>query len=150
MNEWNAEVRRRAWRYAVVLALAGWWGALTFYGAVVVPEGTWQLGSQTQGLVTQQVTRTLNVLGVVVAAISLSHVKRADSRWAWAAWIVFVACQATLFGVHAWLSQLLESSADRSWFYDVHRIYLLTTAVQWGAGPVLLWKILNCSHHAPS
>jgi hypothetical protein len=63
----------------VVLALAGWWGALTFYGAVVVPEGTEQLGSQTQGLVTQQVTRTLNLIGVAAAALSFVELRRCDA-----------------------------------------------------------------------
>src|SRR5947207_1343890 len=59
------------WRFVVILALASWWGALTFYGVVVVPAGTEQLGSQTQGLVTQQVTRTLNLIGVALIGLSV-------------------------------------------------------------------------------
>jgi hypothetical protein len=134
-------------RYLVVVALAGWWGALTFYGLVVVPEGTEQLGSQTQGLVTQQVTRTLNFLGVAVAVLLFFELRRTGTRGAWLAWFVFLICQTALFGVHAWLSALLQpvngAAVDRRWFYDVHRIYLLTTAVQWGVGPWLLWRILQ-------
>src|SRR5258708_24657032 len=95
--------RRDLLRYAVVLALAGWWGALTFYGLVVVPEGTEQLGSQTQGLVTQQVTRTLNLMGVAVAALVFFELRRSGTWPAWGAWLVFLCCQAALFGVHAWL-----------------------------------------------
>ena len=132
-----------AWRFVVVLALGAWWGALTFYGAVVVPEGTEQLGSQTQGLVTQQVTRTLNLIGVAAAALSFVELRRCGARRAWAAWLVFVFCQAALFGIHSWLSKLLATGADRRWFYDVHRIYLFTTAAQWGAAPFLLWTILR-------
>ncbi len=127
------------WRCAVVLAVAGWWGALTFYGLVVVPEGTDQLGSQTQGLITQQVTRTLNLVGVAVAAMLFFELRRAGGRLAWGAWVVFVACQIALLGVHAWLSDLLATGADRRWFYDVHRIYLFATAAQWGVAPYLLW-----------
>ncbi len=129
-------------RYAAALALAGWWGALTFYGAVVVPEGTDQFGSQAQGLVTQQVTRTLNLIGVAVAILSYVALRPPVATSAWAAWLAFVVSQAVLFGVHAWLSGLLKSGAGREWFYNVHRIYLLTTAVQWCAAPYLLWSIL--------
>lgn len=131
------------WRCAVVLSVAGWWGALTFYGLVVVPEGTEQLGSQTQGLITQQVTRTLNLVGVTVAALLFFELRRAGSRLAWGVWFVFVACQISLFGVHAWLSHLLANGTDRRWFYDVHRIYLCATAAQWSVAPYLLWVIVR-------
>jgi hypothetical protein len=135
------------WRYIVVLTLAGWWGALTFYGMVVVPAGTEQLGSQTQGLVTQQVTRTLNLVGDVLIGLLFFELRRSGSRSKWAAWIVFAACQIVLYGVHAWLSALLlpatGKSVDWPWFYDVHRIYLLATALQWGLGLFLLWGIVS-------
>jgi hypothetical protein len=135
------------WRYVVVLTLAGWWGALTFYGMVVVPEGTEQLGSQTQGLVTQQVTRTLNLVGDVVIGLLFFELRRSGSRGKWAAWIVFSVCQAVLYGVHAWLSALLVpatgQSVDWRWFYDVHRIYLLATALQWALGVFLLWGVVS-------
>jgi hypothetical protein len=133
-------------RFILVMALAGWWGALTFYGLVVVPEGTEQLGTQTQGLVTQQVTRALNLVGVAVAVLLVFELRRSGSRGKWIAWFVFFACQAALYGVHGWLSALLQpangAAVDRLWFYDVHRIYLLITALQWGIGPWLLWAIL--------
>jgi hypothetical protein len=133
-------------RFVVILALASWWGALTFYGMVVVPAGTEQLGSQTQGLVTQQVTRTLNLIGVAVTGLLFFDLLRSGTRTAWALWGTFVICQIVLFVVHIWLSGLLApaagSSVDWSWFYDVHRIYLVTTAVQWGAGLWLLWCVI--------
>jgi len=147
----NAERKRwppiaDVWRFIVVLTIAGWWGALTFYGAVVVPEGTEQLGSQIQGLVTQQVTRTLNLVGDAVIVLLFFELRRTGTRGRWAAWITFVVCQIVLYAVHAWLSALLQpaegQSVDRVWFYDVHRIYLLTTAVQWAIGPWLLWGVL--------
>jgi len=141
------------WRYVVVLTLAGWWGGLTFYGMVVVPEGTAQLGSQTQGLVTQQVTRTLNLIGVAVIGLLVFELKRSGTRSTWAAWVVFSVSQVVLFGVHAWLSALLEPATDKSvdwrWFYDVHRIYLIATALQWGAGLWLLWGVVRGAGSMP-
>jgi hypothetical protein len=131
------------WRFIVIMALASWWGALTFYGMVVVPAGTEQLGSQIQGLVTQQVTRTLNLIGAALIGLLFFDLLRSGARTEWALWGTFVVCQIVLFIVHIWLSGLLApaagSSVDWSWFYDVHRIYLVTTAVQWGAGLWLLW-----------
>ncbi len=145
------------WRFIVCLTLAGWWGALTFYGMVVVPEGTDQFGSQAQGLVTQQVTRTLNLIGDAVIVLLFFELWRQGTRSRWAAWSVFLICQIVLYVVHAWLSSLLAPPAgqtvDRSWFYDVHRIYLLTTAVQWALGPWLLWGVIareNAPPHSES
>ncbi|HLJ11633.1 MAG TPA: hypothetical protein VKU82_10605 [Planctomycetaceae bacterium] len=136
-------IGRDLWRCALVLTIAGWWRALTFYGLVVVPEGTEQLGSQTQGLVTQQVTKTLNLVGIAVAGSLVIELRRWGSRWAWSAWAIFLGCQLVLFGVHVWLSDLLATGADRRWFYDVHRIYLFATAVQWGVAPYQLWQVLR-------
>ena len=136
-------IGRDAWRFALVLTIAGWWGALTFYGLVVVPEGTDQFGSQTQGLVTQQVTKTLNLVGMAAAVLLVFELKRWGTRWEWSVWSIFLGCQLALFGVHAWLSDLLATGADRRWFYDVHRVYLFATAVQWGAAPYLLWQVLR-------
>ena len=134
------------WRFILILALGSWWGALTFYGMVVVPTGTEQLGSQTQGLVTQQVTRTLNLMGVAVIGLVFFDLRRSGSRLRWALWGTFAACQLVLFYVHHWLSGLLApahgETVDWSWFYDVHRIYLLATAIQWGAGLWLLWFVI--------
>ena len=52
----RVELARRA---LVTVALAVWWGGLTFYGAVVVPVGTEVLGGAAeQGFVTQRVVNT--------------------------------------------------------------------------------------------
>ena len=134
------------WRYLVVVALASWWGALTFYGMVVVPAGTEILGSADQGRVTQQVTRTLNLVGVAVIVLLFFDQRRSATRLRWVVWLVFTVCQGALFAIHVWLSGLLEigteTPADYSHFYAVHRIYLFTTAAQWGAGLWLLWFVM--------
>jgi hypothetical protein len=152
MNEDGNQERRPwpagsdVWRFVLVLTLAGWWGALTFYGMVVVPEGTEQLGSQVQGLVTQQVTHTLNLIADTVIGLLYFELRRSGTRSKWIAWAIFAVCQIVLYGVHAWLSALLQpaggKSVDWPWFYDVHRIYLLATALQWGIGLYLLWVVL--------
>jgi hypothetical protein len=135
------------WRFLLALSVAGWWGALTFYGLVVVPAGTDLLGSQTQGLVTQQVTRTLNLLGVGLIVSLFFEFRRRSTPARWWVWGTFALCQAGLFAVHVWLSGLLESHTqpgfDWPHFYNVHRIYLIITAVQWGCGPWLLWSLLR-------
>jgi hypothetical protein len=102
------------WRFIVVLTLAAWWDALTFYGAVVVPKGTEQLGSQIQGLVTQQVTRTLNLVGDAVIVLFFFELRRSGTRGRWAAWITFLVCQIALYAVHAWLSALLQPADGQS------------------------------------
>lgn len=120
------------------VALAGWWGGLTFYGLVVIPEGTEQLGSLAQGLVTQRVTQTLNLIGVVVAVLLFVELLRSATRILWAAWFLFVVCQITLFIIHGRLSTMLEPGmeavVDHGRFYSVHRLYLLASAIQWFLG----------------
>lgn len=147
MSIWNSERAVVAWRFVLTLSLAGWWGALTFYGAVVVPEGTEQLGSQKQGLVTQQVTKILNLIGVAVIVLLFFELRRRGGRLNCFLWATFVICQAVLYGVHVWLSSLLhqgtEAGTDWPHFYNVHRIYLLTVAAQWGCGPWLLWNLVR-------
>lgn len=54
------------WRtFLLFQAWLAWQGGFFFYAAVVVPIGSDVLGSPiTQGFVTQEVTRWLNILGV--------------------------------------------------------------------------------------
>jgi uncharacterized membrane protein len=64
-----------------------WWGGLTFYSAIVVPIGTNVLqSSEQQGLVTQQVTKYLNALGLVAAVVL-----------AWNAWQYRAIAKTKLF-----------------------------------------------------
>lgn len=119
-----------------------WWGGLTFYAAIVIPIATESLGAETQGFVTQQVTRWLNVLTtawlVMVAIAAVRH----RSRWRWSLWTVLALCQFGLFVEHARLTSLMNFSTqaiaiDRARFYAEHQIYLWITVVQWLTG--LVW-----------
>lgn len=132
----------RLWHFAVDLLLCVWWGGLTFYAAIVIPIATESLGAETQGFVTQQVTRWLNVLTtawlVMVAIAAVRH----RSRWRWSLWTVLALCQFGLFVEHARLTSLMNFSTqaiaiDRARFYAEHQIYLWITVVQWLTG--LVW-----------
>jgi hypothetical protein len=134
-----------------------WWGGLTFYSAIVVPIGTNVLqSSEQQGLVTQQVTKYLNALGLVAAVVL-----------AWNAWqyraiaktklfrgllvgsLILFSTQLLLYGLHARLSDLLLHDADRAVFYSVHRVYLLAVGLQWLSGTIAivgviaLWRLVD-------
>ena len=132
----------RLWHFTVDLLLCLWWGGLTFYAAVVIPIATESLGAETQGFVTQQVTRCLNVLTtawlVMVAVDAVRH------RWRWSLWTVLALCQFGLFVDHARLTSLMNFSTqaiaiaiNRAQFYAEHQVYLWITVVQWLAG--LVW-----------
>jgi hypothetical protein len=91
-------------RILVVGAYAFWIGGLAFYGAVVIPIGTRVVGGHTvQGLVTQQVTRVVNVVAVPSLAVLLWNLLaelRAQSRLHRAAllatWCLMLGTQVVL------------------------------------------------------
>jgi hypothetical protein len=138
-------------RTAILVVMTLWWGGLTFYSAVVVPVGTEVLEStELQGLVTQQVTRYLNALGLLaVGAIIwiLLRLKGARSiaraKELLAIGATLLALQGGLYWLHGELGRQLIEDADREAFYNTHRIYLLFIAVQWGLGLMSLVQILK-------
>lgn len=134
-------------RFILTLFLAFWLGGLTFYALVVVPVGTRLLGSDQQGLITQQVTNYLNTAGVVTGLLLVVHAIN-TRHWALLACFgVFAAAQAGLLFMHVRLDRML--SGDVTGFYDVHRVYLLITAIQWLAGMAALWFILQKTRSCP-
>ena len=132
----------RLWRFTADLLFCLWWGGLTFYAAVVIPIVTESLGAETQGFVTQQVTRWLNALTTAWLVMVAVDAVRHRSRWCWSLWTVLTLCQIALFVDHARLTSLMDFSTqavaiDRARFYAEHQVYLWITVVQWLAG--LLW-----------
>lgn len=123
-----------------IMALAIWWGGLTFYALVVVPIGTDLFGSVQQGLVTQQVTNWLNGIGLGTLALLLWNVVVTRSRLLAATWLAMALSLGAVSLLHLRLDALLGGDAGTPSvepdFYDVHRVYLLITAVQWLAGAV--------------
>ena len=132
----------RLWRFTADLLFCLWWGGLTFYAAVVIPIATESMGAETQGFVTQQVTRWLNALTTVWLLMVAVDAVRHRSHWRWSLWTVLALCQIGLFVDHARLTSLMDFSTqaiaiDRARFYAEHQVYLWITVIQWLAG--LLW-----------
>lgn len=124
-------------------AFAVWLGGFTFYTAVVVPIGTDVLGSsRTQGFITQQVTNTLNLFGgiaifLMVVELLQTAPKRGRRihRLLAASVVVIGLLWAMLVGIHPLLDALLEPEhenvMDEVRFYEIHRIYLWSSTIQW-------------------
>jgi hypothetical protein len=141
-------------RYLVVIALMFWQGGFTFYAAVVVPIGTEVLGSTLrQGFITREVTRYINISAVAaLALLAWDMLAGRDPsrlrRWARAGvWVFMVLCQALLFALHPYLAGMMQVKGriihDPETFHDIHRVYLWTHTIQWGAGLVFLALMLS-------
>jgi hypothetical protein len=117
---------------------------LTFYALVVIPSGAAVVGDTTQGFITQRVTGWLNWIGVLALAALLPSLSR---RWMVGTWICMAMALAALFGIHARMDSLLDSEtmeiSNRAAFAAWHQRYLLATTVQWVAGMVHLWGVLQ-------
>ena len=144
---------RMAWLAQGWLAMALfviWWGGFTFYALVVVPTGHQVLHSTIrQGFITQSVTYRLNVLGVATLLMLLWHRcaqptadSRTNRRLLSVTWLVMAGTLVGLFWLHPYLDQLLDQGdhriIDEDRFYQLHRWYLLISAVQWLAGAIHL------------
>jgi hypothetical protein len=139
-------------RFAVLAVLMFWQGGFLFYAAVVVPIGADVLQSHTkQGFITRQVTNWLNVAGAIGLAVLLWDllVAAEPRRWLrwlrWAAWIVALVSLLALVILHERLDELLQPAQfqilDREQYRDLHRFYLWTSTVQWGA--LIVWLLLT-------
>jgi hypothetical protein len=138
------------------IALAFWWGGLTFYSLVAVPIGADVLGGNAeQGFITRLVTRWINISG---AATLLVLVGSTCALWRCAGlrsriilaitWATMAVAQTTLFVLHPRLDAMLDvpghSLSDPSVFYSLHQFYLTVTGVQWFAGLVYFITLLAC------
>jgi hypothetical protein len=147
---------RIARRCLVLIALMFWQGGFTFYASVVVPIGTEVLDSVfEQGRITRQVTWYINLTAAIaLLPLALDVFASCDPsrlrRLGRLALLLFMAlCQVVLFVLRARLAGLLDdiSSFDELAFRPLHRLYLWTHAVQWGAGllflplMVLSWQV---------
>jgi len=129
-------VLRLAWLTLAIL----WLGGLTFYAAVVVPIGAEITSGTTQGFVTQRVTFWLNLLGTGYVAVTAGDLMGRSYRGRQWLWVVLAATQLLLWLLHPILGRMLDSATlslnDADTFYQWHRLYLVATAIQWGAGVV--------------
>jgi hypothetical protein len=139
---------RAARRFLVLAALSFWQGGFTFYAGVVVPVGTDVLGSSLkQGFITRRVTRYLNLTGACALAVLAGDLalardpSRRRRRGRLLLWAGMLACQAGLFGLHAYLESLLRPGriiADREAFRPAHRAYLWVSTFQWALAVLFL------------
>ncbi len=146
-------------RLLILLVMAFWLGGLTFYAAVVIPTAHDVLGSHRKvGFITQRVTNWINVAGAVGLVILLVNLLisrcvrfRRVMIGLTTTWVVMAALQAGLFFLHPVLDRTLDLPArqvvDDDRFYAMHRVYLITTMIQQGAGLihvfclVYLWQL---------
>jgi hypothetical protein len=134
-------------RLFVLVSMLGFWlGGLTFYAAIVVPIANRILGSGEQGLVTQEVTNWLNVIGVGVLVIVLANAWLARTPGLLIAWLILAISQVALFVIHRQLDALLASTIAEipgsHEFHQIHERYLIAVTVQWVAGMTLVWCVL--------
>ncbi|MFO0892997.1 MAG: hypothetical protein U0790_28160 [Isosphaeraceae bacterium] len=130
-----------------VWCLAIWLGGFTFYSAVVIPGLHEQLGGPMEtGLVTQQVTNYLNLIGlvtIVIGAVGLAgeRIAGADRRASSLPAILLLGLTSGCLVALYWLHHLLDQKLDAgtlTGFYTLHRVYLWVSVLQWLANLGLL------------
>jgi hypothetical protein len=139
-------------RFIVISAIAFWLGGFTFYAGVAIPTGVQVLGThKAVGFITQGVTRWLNVAGVAALSIFLGnlvlgwrHSGRGLKRLLLITWVVMAAIEIELFILHPVLDRMLITQPvreilDQDRFDNLHRVYLLSTTVQWFFGVAHVW-----------
>jgi hypothetical protein len=134
-------------RFLVVAALMFWQGGFTFYAGIVVPIGQRVLDSpQDQGFITREVTRYLNLSGLIALAILGWDVATGGDGHSWRrwtrglTWTGMLLCLAALAWLHPQLDQLLDPQTgrirERALFRTGHRWYLWISTVQWSLAVV--------------
>ena len=129
-----------------------------FYGAVVVPVGAEVLGShRQQGFITQQVTDSLNLVGVAALAVwacELAAINKSNGRhYRWAAWLLMALLMVALIWLHPRMDEMLNAEeltvVDLPRFRRLHQWYLSLSTVQWLTAVLLLaltlraWRIMD-------
>lgn len=128
-------------RFLVLQALLVWQGGFFFYAAVVVPTGTSVLGTFEQGSVTRHVTVWLNAIGAGAIAVFAWDQFATRAKWRWAPWGILFGCLVTLAILHPQIESRIDFGPEgrvREYtaFYQLHRVYLYVSTLQWLAG---LW-----------
>lgn len=128
-------------RWLGLLALAVWLGGFTFYSAVVVPLLHEAFDKLQVGMVTQQATDILNLIGLAALVLAWLEVAVGGRRPWHAARLGLLAVDslilAALIGLHLRMDQRLESGALGG-FYPMHRVYLWLSTAQWFVNVMLL------------
>jgi len=141
---------RIARRFLLICALGWWLGGLTFYSLVVIRASHQIVGSHTKvGFITQKATTGLNTIGVGALALMMWNVAaswRSSRPWTRGtlagAWVTAAAAHVWIYALHSRLDAMLDFQVRRvvegAAFREPHRLYLVATSIEWGAGLVYL------------
>ncbi len=132
------------WKLFLLLVWAAWWGGLSFYAVVVVPIGTYLIGSEEQGFITQRVTQWHNGLSCLFLICLLIEVTRRRRPALWSIAAVLAIIDIALVVWHAKLTQMMDFQQHvvPGSFYSQHAIYLWITACEWLLGMAMpIWII---------
>jgi hypothetical protein len=134
-------------RVILLISLMFWQGGFMFYGGVVVPVGAKVLGSESeQGFITQAVTNYLNGAGAVCLIIWLEHLwherRSGVLPLEWYVWGIATLSLCVLVTTHYQMDRLLNIGSktilDYAAFGRYHKLYILTSSLQWIASLVML------------
>ena len=149
----NDSVGSRLWQGTLLLAWALWWGGLTFYAGVVVPQGTALFGSTEQGALTRQVTLWHNRLFALWLLLLAAEIVRRRAPILLCLGLLLAGVWGLLLWQHARLSAFLDApeSLRSGGFYPLHARYLWLTTGEWLLGLVIpWWLLLPRSHSQPA
>ena len=151
-------------RFILLVSLAIWFGGFTFYSTAVIYTAQEVLHSHLRaGLITQQVTRWLNLVSLPPLLLCLFHQYRL--RFAWREWfvkilgmalLIMILTQAGLFLMHPVIdAQVVDREVpDGVRFFQLHRLYEGIATLQWCATLVYfiamlkIWSRIDSSHPA--
>ena len=110
-------------------------------------EGPFLARRRKQGFITQSVTNYLNLAGAVCLGMWLEHLwydrRNGVSKLEWGIWSFAAVSVIVLAGLHVRMDHILSiepsSVLDPEWFGRYHKLYLLTSTVQWLASLALLF-----------
>jgi hypothetical protein len=141
-------VLARVRRFVLVVAASAWQGGFVFYAAVVVPAGTELHGHFGQGLVTQRVTHTLNLLGLLAHLAYLWELLATPGRkpTRWALWAASLLMLGGLAAVHVRMDGMVGPTATADGFRAWHVAYMWLSTGQWAIALVLLWLQVGKPH----
>jgi hypothetical protein len=132
-------------RILMLIVFAFWQGGFTFYTSVVVPVGTDILGGPAeQGRITREVTRWLNVAGLVALPVLAwdAAATRPGRRARLACVAGMAAALVVLYVLYPRLDALFDHDLarvrDRREFRRLHKTYLWVSTAQWAAGLIYL------------
>lgn len=129
-------------KYLTLLSFCLWFGGFLFYSAFVISNAHAVLGDhETVGMITQRVTKILNIIGVVTICLLYANLlKERDyikhKRFKMSQFILgfLFLSLIGLFIIHNMMSKYIDpvklELTEYKKFYRLHRVYLIISIVQ--------------------